>query len=75
MLPSRVGFGDANVLSVDLKPIGHGSYIGVIGGGRVVLVVNKGMGPPEAQRFGACVPIVFIVFSSDKTKSRRGIGI
>lgn len=75
MLPSRVGFGDANVLSVDLKHIGHGSDIGVIGGGRVVVVLNKGMGPPEAQRLGARAPIVFIIFISDKTKSQRGIGI
>lgn len=73
-----------NVLSVDLQHTGHSSNTGVNGGSHVTLnVINKCVGiwcpspswcPPGAQRFGTCIPIVFIVFISDKTKNHGGTG-
>lgn len=78
VLPSRAGFGDANVLSVDHKPTGHSSDTGRTGSNHV-LVINKCMGtqylslyclPPQTQRFGTCISTVFIIFISDKTKSQ-----
>lgn len=75
VLPSRAGFGDANVLSVDLKPTGHSSDTAVTESDHV-LVINKCMGTqcpslycllPRTQRCGTCIPTVFIIFISDKT--------
>ena len=40
VLPSRSGFGDADVLSVDLNPTSHCSSIRGTGGGHVILVIN-----------------------------------
>lgn len=83
MLPSRAGFGDANVLSVDLKPTSHSSDTGVTGSDHV-LVINKCRVtqclslyclPPGTQRFGTCIPPVSIIFISDETKSRGETGI